>query len=131
GLTAEFDILATSSDRTGRPYVAMIQGKRLPFYAVQFHPEKIRYVENGRYRHNIPKTDEARCVADDLAEFFASELQKGAPCLCHRGGEEAVLGARGSLGEALHRTVGAFRCAASRSARLLASSQTAREAGRA
>lgn len=77
GLTAEFEILADSRDRKGRPYVAMIQGKRLPFYAVQFHPEKIRYVENGRYAHNIPKTGEARCVADDLAEFFASELQRG------------------------------------------------------
>lgn len=77
GLPEKFDVLAITSDRNRRPYVAMIQGKHLPFYGVQFHPEKIRYVDNSPYMHNIPKTAEAQCVSDDLAEFFASEVQRG------------------------------------------------------
>merc|ERR1719221_2091965 len=56
GLVEYLDILATTTDRGGRPYVAIIQGKTLPIYAVQFHPEKVRYVQNQYYMHNIPKT---------------------------------------------------------------------------
>jgi gamma-glutamyl hydrolase len=38
-LRSVFHILGTSVDRKGVEYVTMIEGKRLPFYGVQFHPE--------------------------------------------------------------------------------------------
>merc|ERR1719221_1662368 len=76
GLVENLDILATTTDRGGRPYVAIIQGKTLPIYAVQFHPEKVRYVQNQYYMHNIPKTPHARAVSDDLARFFVAEVRE-------------------------------------------------------
>ena len=38
-LNSVFRILATSVDRRGVEFVSMIEGKTLPFYGVQFHPE--------------------------------------------------------------------------------------------
>jgi GMP synthase-like glutamine amidotransferase len=38
-----FRPLAVSYDREGRQFVAMIEGRELPFYGVQFHPEKNAY----------------------------------------------------------------------------------------
>ena len=34
-----FRIISTSHDRAGKEYVSMIEGRDLPFYGVQFHPE--------------------------------------------------------------------------------------------
>jgi len=81
-LAQMFDVLATSVDRAGKEYVAAIQGKVMPIYGVQFHPEKIRYVDNrdlplkpGTATH-IPKSPQAIDGADRLAWFFASEARK-------------------------------------------------------
>jgi len=38
-LNSMFRILGTAVDRKGAEFVTMIEGKRLPFYGVQFHPE--------------------------------------------------------------------------------------------
>ena len=38
-LRKTFRILSTSHDRAGREYVSMIEGRNLPIYGVQFHPE--------------------------------------------------------------------------------------------
>jgi gamma-glutamyl hydrolase len=39
-LKEKFRILAEAFDREGRQFVAAIEGKNIPFYGVQFHPEK-------------------------------------------------------------------------------------------
>ena len=39
-LGAAFRVLSTSHDRAGTEYVSMIEGKKLPFYGVQFHPDQ-------------------------------------------------------------------------------------------
>mmetsp|Transcript_103749 Transcript_103749/g.260192 ORF Transcript_103749/g.260192 Transcript_103749/m.260192 type:complete len:286 (-) Transcript_103749:142-999(-) len=81
-LAALFDVVATSADRSGQRYVAAVQGKDVPIYGVQFHPEKIRYVNNsinseepGHVSH-VPKTEKARDVSDLLARFVVSEAKK-------------------------------------------------------
>jgi len=86
-LAAMFDIVATTSDRKGRAYVAAVQAKHMPIYGVQFHPEKIRYLNNtlinntetpgqpGQFSH-IPKTEKARSAADLLGHFVVSEARR-------------------------------------------------------
>jgi gamma-glutamyl hydrolase len=50
-----FNVVATAVDRNNRTYLAIIEGKTLPWYGTQFHPE---------YK------------MDWMAAFFASELKK-------------------------------------------------------
>jgi len=52
-------LLSTSHDRAGTEYVSMIEGKSVPFYGVQFHPEKGHWNSLGW-----------------MARFLASELKK-------------------------------------------------------
>ena len=40
-LSAAFDVLGTGVDRAGKVFVASMEGKSLPIYTTQFHPEKI------------------------------------------------------------------------------------------
>ena len=39
-LSKHFEIVANSYDENGREYIAVIEGKTLPFFGYQFHPEK-------------------------------------------------------------------------------------------
>jgi gamma-glutamyl hydrolase len=39
-LTATFKILATSHDREGMEYISIVEGRTLPFYGTQFHPDR-------------------------------------------------------------------------------------------
>ena len=39
-LTDMFHITSTNFDRDGNPFVSSIEGKKFPFYGVQYHPEK-------------------------------------------------------------------------------------------
>jgi hypothetical protein len=61
-LRNSYRVLATAHDRGGKEYVALIEGRSLPFYGVQSHPE----------------------MASDLgwmADFFVSEMRRST----HRG----------------------------------------------
>lgn len=78
-LSAMFDILATSVDRKGLAYVAVVEAKSLPLYGIQFHPEKIRFVNNNPapgYNLHIPKTPKAQAASDYLANFFVGEARR-------------------------------------------------------
>eukprot|EP00747_Dinoflagellata_sp_TGD_P221936 gnl/TRDRNA2_/TRDRNA2_93700_c0_seq2.p1 gnl/TRDRNA2_/TRDRNA2_93700_c0~~gnl/TRDRNA2_/TRDRNA2_93700_c0_seq2.p1 ORF type:complete len:412 (+),score=28.92 gnl/TRDRNA2_/TRDRNA2_93700_c0_seq2:130-1365(+) len=75
-LARTFDILASSSDRKGSQYVSVIQGKKLPIYGVQFHPEMVRFAPTVSCIGNLPKTPEAVAASDYLANFFMSEAAK-------------------------------------------------------
>jgi gamma-glutamyl hydrolase len=57
-LSSVYRLLSTSHDRAGTEYVSMIEGKDIPFYGVQFHPEK----DKG--------------ASEWMAAFLASELKK-------------------------------------------------------
>jgi len=39
-LVATYNILSTNVDRKGNPFISAMEGKTLPFYGVQFHPER-------------------------------------------------------------------------------------------
>jgi len=44
-LTSLFRVLATSHDRNGTEYVSILEGRTIPFYGVQFHPELTRSLD--------------------------------------------------------------------------------------
>jgi len=70
-----FNVLATDFDRKGKRYIAQIEGKTLPIYANQFHPEKIQFVHHSS-QPSIPRTPHAVAAARHLAQFFVSEAKK-------------------------------------------------------
>eukprot|EP01065_Artemidia_motanka_P031107 TRINITY_DN3730_c0_g2_i1.p1 TRINITY_DN3730_c0_g2~~TRINITY_DN3730_c0_g2_i1.p1 ORF type:complete len:288 (+),score=96.49 TRINITY_DN3730_c0_g2_i1:77-865(+) len=76
GLTSEFNVLSTSVDRKGRPFIAQIEGKTLPIYGNQFHPEKIQFVHDSKKYPGVPRSPEAVAGAKYLAGFFVSEVRK-------------------------------------------------------
>jgi len=41
-LRSSFRILSTCHDRTGKEYISMVEGRDLPFYGTQFHPDMDR-----------------------------------------------------------------------------------------
>lgn len=71
-LDAVFDIIASSKDRKNNTFVAAIEGRKLPFYGTQFHPEHIQFIAGG----HIPKTPEAVASAVMLSKFYISEAKK-------------------------------------------------------
>ena len=70
-------VLATSVDRRGIPFVAVMEHRSLPIYGTQFHPEKPEFVRNSRRTH-IPKTHNAKAVGLYLAEFFVNATRSTA-----------------------------------------------------
>jgi imidazoleglycerol phosphate synthase glutamine amidotransferase subunit HisH len=42
-LSSRLDIVGTSVAGNGKEYVAIVEHKTLPFYGVQFHPEKSQF----------------------------------------------------------------------------------------
>lgn len=75
-LTKHFDLVATSFDRKGLDYVAAFEGKTLPIYAVQFHPEKVRYQPQTPTFMNIPRSAQAVAEADFLSSFFDDQVRQ-------------------------------------------------------
>lgn len=51
-LSAAFNVLGTSQDRAGKTFVASMEGKTLPIYTTQWHPEKAAYEWNGAELYN-------------------------------------------------------------------------------
>lgn len=78
-LSKNMEVLATSVDRTGKPFVAAVEHQKFPLYGVQFHPEKVRYAKNPHFMNwtmHIPKTPEAIAASDYLARFFVAQASK-------------------------------------------------------
>jgi gamma-glutamyl hydrolase len=66
------NVTATSS-ADGKQYVAAYQFKSLPFYGVQFHPEKVFY---EHIQENIPHGSTAKMFSSKLCQMFMKECSK-------------------------------------------------------
>ena len=71
-----FHVLSISVDRSGKQFVAQIEGKLLPIFGNQFHPEKIEFVNSSAAASNIPRGPHAVAAARELAAVFVSEARK-------------------------------------------------------
>lgn len=46
-----YNLISTNVDRKGKPFGSTLEGKTLPIYAVQWHPERNQYGIEPRQRH--------------------------------------------------------------------------------
>jgi len=69
-----FEVIATSKDRNGKEFVSMFQGKKLPFYGLQFHPEKVLF--EWAETVNIPHSLEAVYFSQFFSNAFMGEVKK-------------------------------------------------------
>lgn len=69
----EFLKVVTYTEHNNKKYVSMFQFKSLPFYGVQFHPEKILY---EFIKEGIPKSQNAIRLSQKLCSIFIRECQK-------------------------------------------------------
>jgi len=79
-LSETFVVLSTSYDLNGVEFVSVIEGIDLPFFAVQWHPEKnvfeLGKTTDGRPYEAIVHSPEAIAVTQYLANFFVSAARK-------------------------------------------------------
>ncbi|KAG2439450.1 hypothetical protein HXX76_004805 [Chlamydomonas incerta] len=69
-----FKVLSLSLDKSGAAYISTLEGRKYPFTATQWHPEKNAY-EWTPHLH-IPHTTEAIRMSQEVANFFASEARR-------------------------------------------------------
>ena len=73
-LHKNFNLLATNWDADGKEYIALVEHKRLPIYASQFHPEKNAF-EWSPYVA-IPHSKNAILFMQYLANFLVEEARQ-------------------------------------------------------
>ena len=73
-------MLSTSLDRKGRRYASTIEGRTVPMYGVQWHPEKAMYEwgvdQDGSPYEAINHSSHAIAAAQYTASFFVEEARK-------------------------------------------------------
>ncbi|XP_029998452.1 gamma-glutamyl hydrolase isoform X2 [Sphaeramia orbicularis] len=70
-LQSFFSILSSNIAVNGAHFVSTIEGKKYPFYGVQWHPEVNRFQWNSEM--NFPHSLHAVQLSSQLAEFFVNE----------------------------------------------------------
>lgn len=70
-LSSFFSVLSTNVAENGAEFVSTIEGKRYPFYGVQWHPEVNRFQWDRKM--NFPHSPHAIQLSALLAEFFTNE----------------------------------------------------------
>lgn len=75
-LAAAFTVLGTSVDRAGKEFVASMEGKTLPVYTSQWHPEKANFEWNGGFLYNDIDHSPAAIEANVYpATFFVNQAR--------------------------------------------------------
>ncbi|KAL5292056.1 GGH family protein [Megaselia abdita] len=67
----DWTILSTAKDRNGKPFVAAVEHKTLPFYGVQFHPEKSMTLQE-----DLGINETSVEVSNHISRFFIDECSK-------------------------------------------------------
>lgn len=70
-LSSFFSVLSTNLAENGVHFVSTIEGKRYPFYGVQWHPEVNRFQWSRKV--NLPHSPHAIQLSALLSEFFINE----------------------------------------------------------
>eukprot|EP00587_Corethron_hystrix_P009141 CAMPEP_0113330232 /NCGR_PEP_ID=MMETSP0010_2-20120614/21470_1 /TAXON_ID=216773 ORGANISM="Corethron hystrix, Strain 308" /NCGR_SAMPLE_ID=MMETSP0010_2 /ASSEMBLY_ACC=CAM_ASM_000155 /LENGTH=369 /DNA_ID=CAMNT_0000192667 /DNA_START=269 /DNA_END=1375 /DNA_ORIENTATION=+ /assembly_acc=CAM_ASM_000155 len=77
-----YTVSSINYDRTGRPFVSTVEGVSVPFYGVQWHPEKNNF-EYGAAGHEndipysvINHSDSAVKLSFEMARFFVKESRR-------------------------------------------------------
>ena len=70
-----FNINSFGYDRNGKKFIGSVEAKKYPIYAVQYHPEKVKYDRNIP-SNSIVNSKEAFEMSKKLADFFIEETRK-------------------------------------------------------
>ena len=101
-LSAFYDVISTNVDRKDRAFVSAMEAKdpRMPFYGVQYHPEKSQYefgqsVWSGEGSESpyevINHSREAVLASQFLADFFVGECRRNDHTFASAAAEQASL----------------------------------------
>jgi len=73
-LTSTFNVVSTNVDRDGKEFVSTIEGKTLPIYSSQWHPEKVQF---EWWAKEVINHDPASVKANShFSFFFVNETRK-------------------------------------------------------
>jgi len=72
-LNSTYNVLSTNVDRAGRPFISTIEAKSLPFYAVQWHPEKNPF--EWTPMENLPHSAIAVQLTQAMSNFFVNQCR--------------------------------------------------------
>jgi hypothetical protein len=72
-LSGRLDIVGTSVGSNGKEYVAIVKHKKLPFYGVQFHPEKSQFEKKFSANDVINRNKETIDVSSDFIKSWVEE----------------------------------------------------------
>ena len=75
----KYHLLGTSFDRKGKEFVAMMEHKEYPIFAVQYHPERPAYEWTSG--HNFNRSSASIHVMRYLSDFLISEAAKNSQVL--------------------------------------------------
>ncbi|KAG5840492.1 hypothetical protein ANANG_G00189390 [Anguilla anguilla] len=84
-----FSILSTNVAENGAEFVSTMEGRKYPFYGVQWHPEVNRFQWDPKLQ--FPHSKNAVRVSSLLAEFFVNEARKSLHHFIKRKEETAAL----------------------------------------
>lgn len=72
-LSKHMKVLSVDLDRNGKPFVSTVEGKDLPLYATQWHPEKAPWEWNPLWK--IVRSDSAIKLSNYFGRFFVNECK--------------------------------------------------------
>lgn len=73
GLLQNWRVMSTNIDDNGLEYISTMEHKMLPYWGVQFHPEKPAFEWNPK--HNTPHTRSAIQANQYFVDFFVEECK--------------------------------------------------------
>uniref|UniRef100_A0A671KLB4 folate gamma-glutamyl hydrolase n=1 Tax=Sinocyclocheilus anshuiensis TaxID=1608454 RepID=A0A671KLB4_9TELE len=88
-LSGLFSVLSTNIAQNGLEFVSTVEGRKHPFYGVQWHPEVNRFQWDPLY--NFPHSSNAVRVSSLLAEFFVNEGRRSSHHFSEAAEESSVL----------------------------------------
>jgi len=78
-ISSLYRIVSTAKDLQGTEFVSTMEGQELPFYGVQYHPEKVLYEWGAKDGHQYEAIDHGAAsieLAQYQAKFLAREARK-------------------------------------------------------
>ncbi|XP_078522305.1 gamma-glutamyl hydrolase-like [Lissotriton helveticus] len=84
-----YNVLSTNRDQVGLEFVSTMEGKKYPFYGVQWHPEVNRFQWKKELAY--PHSPNAVQISVSLADFFVNEARKSSHQFANQEEEEAAL----------------------------------------
>jgi len=73
-LSSMYNVLSNNVDRAGKPFISTMEAVKLPFYGVQWHPEKNPF--EWTPNEALPHSSTAVRLAQAMSNFFVDEARK-------------------------------------------------------